>query len=58
MRAMKKYSYKDSRTGRTVQSNTPLEGKHLVLQTQVKNGMMDSGEVKTKTRTEKKKQAE
>lgn len=37
---MKKFTYKNKKTGRTIQSDKPLSSKEFVLVTQVRNGQM------------------
>ena len=45
---MKKYVYKNKKTGIRIQTDKPLNDKNLVLVSQVKNGMIKSNKVYTK----------
>lgn len=39
---MKKYIYKNKKTGKKIESDTPLLDKNLVLVSQIKDGKMKS----------------
>ena len=45
---MKAFTYRNTKTGKLVQSDKPLKGTDLVLVTQVRNGQMKSGPIRRK----------
>jgi len=45
---MKKYNYKDKNTGKSVESDKPLNDPNLKLVGQIKSGQIVNGESKTK----------
>jgi hypothetical protein len=45
---MKKYTYKNKKTGKKIHSDIPLKDKDLVLVAQIKDGMMRSKEINKK----------
>lgn len=45
---MKKYIYRNKKTGKKVYSDKPLQDKDLVLVTQIRDGRMKSNEVTQK----------
>lgn len=45
---MKKYTYKNKKTGKTIQSDTPLKDKELVLVSAIRDVKIKAGDTRTK----------
>lgn len=45
---MKKYTYKNKKTGKRIESDMPLKDKNLVLIAQIRDGQMKNKDIRKK----------